>query len=376
MVMKLDTTSPPGDALRRAIEERGWTQEELALIVGRSRMTISDIIAGRSNITPGMAISLAAAFENDASEWLHLDAGFRLSQAEDDSRQVKRRMRLFDLAPIRDMQKRGWITETNNIEQLEDELKRFFCVDSLEKPPEIQVSTRRTIKTTHLSSQQRAWCFRARQMAVALVVRPFVQPRLMEAAKEIRDLAAYPGEAAHLPDLLSRYGIRFVVVEPLAGAKIDGAALWLNDHSPVIAVSVRYDRIDSFWFTVMHEFSHIRHNDTLSVDSRLSVDSPKDDNERDSMELRADAEASASLVPKHELDSFVRRIGPLYSKKRIVQFAHRMKIHPGIIVGQLQHREEIGFRTHREMLARVRSVITAVALTDGWGNTISPGALA
>jgi HTH-type transcriptional regulator / antitoxin HigA len=374
--MELDTTKSPGEALRKATEERGWTQEELALIIGRSRVTVSDIISGRSNITPEMAISLAAAFENDPSEWLRLDAGFRLSQAEDNSEQVQRRKRLFDLAPVRDMQKRGWISETNDTEQLENELRRFFCVNSLEDPAEIHVSTRRTTKTAHLSPQQRAWCFRAREMASALVVRPFTKSRVTEAAAEIRDLAAYPGEAAHLPALLASYGIRLVVVEPLPGAKIDGAALWLNDHCPVIAVSVRYDRIDSFWFTVMHELSHIRHQDALSVDSQLLVDSPKDDGKRDSTEVRADAEASASLIPQNELESFVRRIGPLYSKKRIIQFAHRMKIHPGIIVGQLQHRGEIGFRTHREMLARIRGIIIAVALTDGWGNTISPNALA
>jgi HTH-type transcriptional regulator/antitoxin HigA len=372
---KLDTSKSPGEALREALEAKGWTQEELAMITGRSRGTILEIIAGRTGISPEMAVSLAAAFENNAAEWLNLDARFRLAQVVGDSEEVQKRLSLFSLAPVRDMQKRGWIEETNDVDELENQLKKFFGVSSLDKPPDIPVATRRSARVQELTPQQRAWCFRAREMAAALAVRRFSQSRLQEASKEIRNLAAYPKEAQHLPQLLADYGIRFVVVEPLPGAKIDGAAFWLDESSPVIAASVRYDRIDAFWFTIMHEFSHVQHGDALSIDNQLLVDTPKDRTGRDDAEERADAEASSLLVPKNELESFIRRIGPLYSKTRIIQFAHRIKIHPGIIVGQLQHYGEISFRTHREMLARVRDVITAVALTDGWGHSISPGLL-
>lgn len=372
---KLDISKNPGEALREALETRGWTQEELAMITGRSRGTILDIIAGRTGISPEMAVSLAAAFQNDAADWLNLDAKFKLAQVVGDSEEVRKRLSLFTIAPIRDMQKRGWIEETNNVEELENQLKKFFGVSSLDQAPSIPVATRRTAEIPELSSQQRAWCFRAREMAAALAVRRFSHNRLQEASKELRNLAAYPKEAQYLPQLLADYGIRFVVVEPLPGAKIDGAAFWLDEGSPVIAASVRYDRIDAFWFTVMHEFYHIQHGDAVSVDNQLLVDAPKDRTGRDDIEKRADAEASSLLVPKNELESFIRRIGPLYSKTRIIQFAHRIKIHPGIIVGQLQHYGEISYRTHRELLVRIRDIVTAVALTDGWGHSISPGLL-
>jgi HTH-type transcriptional regulator/antitoxin HigA len=364
----------PGVALRDALEEKGWTQEELAIITGTSRMTVSNIIAGRTGITPDMAVSLAAAFGNDPSEWLNLDTVFRLSQVTGDPLAVRHKALLFRFAPIREMQRRGWINETNDASELEQELKRFFQVSSLEYAPEILVATRRVSRVPELTPQQRAWCFRARQMAGALTVRRFLPARLHEVLKEVRGLAAYVKEVQHLPQLLADYGVRFVIVEPLAGAKIDGAAFWLDENSPVIAVSVRYDRIDAFWFTVLHELSHISHQDALSVDSQLTVDTPKDV-AKDSSEQRADREASSTLVPKAEMDSFIRRVGPLYSKVRIIQFAHRIKIHPGIVIGQLQHSGEIGYRTHREMLVRVRDIVTAVALTDGWGKSMTPGLL-
>jgi HTH-type transcriptional regulator/antitoxin HigA len=71
------------------------------------------------------------------------------------------------------------------------------------------------------------------------------------------------------------------------------------------------------------------------------------------------------------LSSFIVRVRPMYSKNRIVQFANRARIHPGIIVGQLQHRGEIGYAANREMLAKVREIIANSAITDGWGRVVS-----
>jgi HTH-type transcriptional regulator/antitoxin HigA len=180
-----------------------------------------------------------------------------------------------------------------------------------------------------------------------------------------------------LPRTMAEYGIRFIVLEHLPGTKIDGAAFWLDDSSPVITVSARVDRLDNFWFTVMHEFAHIRNGDALSVDSDLLGDEASKapvliENE---IERRANEQAAASLIPPREIESFISRVGPLYSKQRIIQFANRVKVHPGIIVGQLHHRGEIGFSANREMLVKVRDVITETALTDGWGRMISPGIL-
>lgn len=127
----------------------------------------------------------------------------------------------------------------------------------------------------------------------------------------------------------------------------------------------------------MHEFAHIKHGDALSVDRDLidgtigiAVMLVEDE-----VEQKANEAASNSLVPSRELDSFISRVGPLYSKERIIQFAHKMKIHPGIIVGQLQHRNELSFGSNREMLVKVRSAVIETALTDGWNRSITPGLL-
>jgi HTH-type transcriptional regulator/antitoxin HigA len=125
----------------------------------------------------------------------------------------------------------------------------------------------------------------------------------------------------------------------------------------------------------MHEFSHIRNNDAFSADTDL-IDGTKGiavTLVEDEAESRANKEAATSLIPEAEMTSFIRRVGPFYSKERIIQFANKIQIHPGIIVGQLQYRDEVGYSALREMLVKIREAVIATALTDGWNQSIPPG---
>lgn len=363
---------PPGEILRRLLEAKEWTQEALAAITKTSRTTINNIIAGRSGITPDIAAALAAAFGNDPADWMNADATHRLSLVKPDD-EISKRARLFAIAPIHDMQRRGWIKTGRSTEELEAELTKFFGYNPLDRDVGFPIAPRRVQKLTSLNAAEKAWCFRARQLAATLIVAAFARRKLEEAEKRLRQLAAYPKEARHLPKVLAEHGIRFVVVEPIPGVKIDGATFWI-ESSPVIAMSVRYDRIDGFWFTLMHEFAHIRSGDALAVDTDL-IDGMKGiavTRAENESERRANEQAAAVLVPSSEMESFIRRVGPLYSKERVIQFAHRVKIHPGIIVGQLQYRQEIGYSALRDMLVKVRNIITTTALTDGWNQTATP----
>lgn len=368
---------PPGEHLRLLLEERGWTQAELAAITGRSTNQINDIVVGKRGITAEMAIALGAAFRVEPNYWLNLDSAYRLSQAKKgDASLVSARAHLYDIAPVKDMQKRGWIKTTKDLHELGGELRQFFGVESLESSPAFPVSARKSHPLDELTLAQKAWCFRARELASVITLpRKAKSPTSTSFKSALRRLAAYPKEVQRLPELLADYGIRFVVVEPLPSTKIDGAAFWLDDGTPAVAVSARYDRIDAFWFTVMHEVVHVLNEDPLSVDTDLAGEDTAPSLVKDEVEQRADREAADLLVPQTKLDSFIHRVGPLYSKERIIQFAHTIKMHPGIIVGQLQYRGELGYSSHRDFLVKVRKLVVQVALTDGWGRTVGPGVL-
>lgn len=365
----------PGDVIREKLNERGWTQADLAEVIGKPLPAINEIIQGRRSITPDMAIALAAVFEISAIEWIQMDAKQKLADSKFNSSDIERKSRIRQLAPIREMQRRGWLKDTTNLIELENELKKFFEVDSLEQPLGFPVVMRKEKSLCPLNSKQLTWCFRARQLARTMPIRKFDEKQIQSLKRELRLLAAYPSEARHVSAIMRDYGVRFVVVEHLAGSKVDGATFWLDEQSPAIAVSLRLDRIDNFWFTLMHEYAHIEHCDAISVDTEMGHEEREQSLMKETVERLADEAAAAALVSPDELDSFVRRIGPIYAKPNIIQFAHRIKMHPGIIVGQLQHRGEIKFGSHNDMQPKIRAHVISTALTDGWGIEMAPGSI-
>ena len=191
---------------------------------------------------------------------------------------------------------------------------------------------------------------------------------------ELSKLKRDPEEGRHIPRVLSAAGIRFLIVEPLPHTKIDGVCFWLDADSPVIALSVRYDRIDWFWHTVMHEMAHVKNRDgteapTLDTDL-VGVDAQPFEDKGDA-EKEADLFAVNYLVSQARLEEFIARVHPLYSKLKITAFANSNEVHPGIVVGQLQYRKKIAYAHSRDLLFKVRSIVISSALTDGWGSTVS-----
>jgi len=363
-----NTILPPGEFVRQELESRGWTQADLAKIIERPLPTVNEIIQGKRAIMPEMAISLAAVFGNSPELWMQRESSYRLSLVGKADPELQRRARVFEIAPVKDMEKRGWIRPTRTIDELEDELRGFFKCDSLDELPATNAVARASSSADEFTAPQRTWLAQATRLASILNTRNF-NPETFKATglKQIRALTETPDQTSKLPKLLAELGIRFVVIESLPKSLIDGAAFWLDENSPVIAVSLRYDRIDWFWFTLAHELQHIKHGDKRSIDINLLGENRT--SALNEIEDRANREAAMFLIPPSSLESFVIRSKPFFQKQMIIQFAKRMAVHPGIVNGQLQHLHEIGWEHNREMLVKVRDFVTATALTDGWGKT-------
>ena len=355
--------SSPGNYLREMLQERGWTQDDLATIIGRDQGTVNQLITGRRSVTPETAVLLASAFATSADFWLHLDSAYQLSRhganRQDD---VAKRARLFTIAPVKDMIRRGWIQSSDATDDLEHELLVFFQTDTLADPPAFTHAARKSTPYDNVTPAQRAWLFRCRWVSRYAHASKFSRRKLPLAMSQLKDLMYSPQEIRHIPKVLGNAGIRLVVVEHLPGTRIDGATFWLED-GPVIALSVRYNRIDHFWFTLLHELGHIEQN-TSSMD--VDVDPVVDDIPEE--EQLANAFAADHAVPRAALDSFIARVGPIYNMTRIKGFAHVHGVHAGIVVGQLHHRQQIAWSNYRRLLVPIRAYATESAVTDGWGS--------
>jgi HTH-type transcriptional regulator/antitoxin HigA len=360
---------PPGEILREELETRGWTQTDLAEILGRPVRLVNEIIAGKRAITPETAKGFEEALGVDARFWLNLESAWQLSRVRREDSGVARRAKLYEKAPIKEMIRRNWIEASADVEVLETRLLSFLGIASLDEVPDIQHAARKSGSYAEETSAQRAWLCRARQLARELPAERFSKGALQGALTKLRQLLPSAAEIQQVPEILADAGVRLVIVEPLASTRIDGACFWLDAQSPVVALSLRYDRIDWFWFTLMHELEHIKAGDALHdvhMDTDLvgegSADSKKPERER-----AVNRRASERLVDGEALALFIARVRPRFHKERIRSFAAQIGVHPGIVVGQLQYRGEISYAHNREMLAKVRNVITRAAFTDGWG---------
>lgn len=359
----LEEAPAPGNHLREQLKVRGWTQDDLAAIIGKDHRMVNDIIAGRRSFTPETAVLLAAAFGTSAEFWLNLDSSYQLRRhGTDRPDEVTRRAHLFSVAPIKDMTRRGWIPSVKTTDSLEHELLVFFQTDTLADPPAFTHAARKSTPYDNVTPAQRAWLFRCRWVSRYAHASKFSRRKLSLAMSQLKDLMYSPQEIRHIPKVLGNAGIRLVVVEHLPGTRIDGATFWLED-GPVIALSVRYNRIDHFWFTLLHELGHIEQN-TSSMD--VDVDPVVDDIPEE--EQLANAFAADHAVPRAALDSFIARVGPIYNMTRIKGFAHVQGVHAGIVVGQLHHRQQIAWSNYRRLLVPIREYATESAVTDGWGS--------
>ncbi len=342
----------PGQILVQELEARDWTQRDLAIIVGRPYQAINEIINGNKQITPDTARELARAFGTSIDFWMNLETNYRLHLAEqsDKEKEIDRRSRLYNIAPVREMIKRSWIKGSDDVDKLEQQLCSFFNVTSLDNIVINSVSFRHSENREVENVAQSAWIQRVKNLAEQQSVSKFSSERLRSAMPDIINLSRDATSVSKVPNTLSDLGIRFIVLSHLPKTYLDGAVITTTKY-PIIALTLRYDRIDSFWFTLAHELAHIAlgHNGTILDDTEQHLGSA-DKNEED----EANQLASEWLVEQKLLTKFIRSVTPFFSKDAIETFASQINRHPAIVLGQLQHKKIVEYKHLRSLLISVK----------------------
>jgi len=359
---------PPGEFLREELEAREWSQQELADILGRPPRLVSELISGKRAITPETARGLADAFGTSAEYWMSLESQYQLSKVKPADNQVARKARLYGKFPVREMLRRGWIQASESTEVLEQRFCEFFGIDGMDAQPALTHYAKKTDVAMDVSPLQLAWLFRVRSMATRQVVPSYSRQKLVDAVEKLRGLLLAPEETRHAPRILAEAGVRLVLVEPISGSRIDGACFWLSEDKPVIGMTLRYDRIDNFWFVLRHEIEHVLQEDGRSsgepiIDSDVGAETEA----LSECELRANAAGAEFCIPSVQLENFVARVQPYFSEQKVLAFAQRLNVHPGLAVGQLQRK----LNRHdflRKYQVKIRTHVLPSADADGWGS--------
>lgn len=145
-------------------------------------------------------------------------------------------------------------------------------------------------------------------------------------------------------EFLEKHGIHLIIERHLPKTYLDGAALLLEDATPVVGLTLRYDRIDNFWFCLLHELAHIvlhlgKENQNLFVDD-MDVRTPGRGKQSD-IEDEADFLAIESLIPNNVWSTAAAKSSP--TKKNVIELAEYLKIHPACIAGKVRF-EQNNFR--------------------------------
>ncbi len=213
--------------------------------------------------------------------------------------------------------------------------------------------TDRTNAKTDLAALE-AWCAAVVLTAEDKMLPKSARPaRSLDAARGIARFSREPNGPALVERELAQIGIVLVLLDHLPGTFLDGAALCRGDGAPVIALTLRHDRLDNFWFTLMHEFAHVSLHvcDTASV-----IVDDLDVKSSDAIEAEADEFAREALIPSrvwHSISSPTLTVGELN------EVAAEAAVHPAIIAGRWRW-EHQDYRRFSKLIGRgeVRRLLT------------------
>lgn len=347
----------PGRELGELLEELGMGPKEFAARTNKPEQTITAILKGDSSITPDMAVLFETVIRVPAHYWLS-----RQRQHDESKARLQREAEIAGLAdwakqfPLTEMMKKGWLPTTAAAPEKVQGLLTYFQVSSKEGwenyycKSQLKVQFRLSLANTREPQALSAWLRRGELQAQELDAPPYSESAfkaVLPALKQV--MATHPADFFdQLRELCRGAGVRVVHTPCLPKAPISGATRWLKPDQPLLQLSGRYKRNDSFWFTFFHEAGHI----LLHGSKEIFLESVDYAGKDDAKEADADAFAVKWVFSEQQEQELLTQI-PL-NEAKVLAAAQRYGTHPAIIMGRLQYKKLIPFSIGREFFAPVQ----------------------
>lgn len=327
---------PPGEFLEEVIEDLGMTKDELARRMGRPATKLSPIFSGVKAITPETALQLEQVVGVPAHIWTGLESEYRLTLARnaEASReaQLKEEAGMVTSFCYNELAKLGEVPDIRKPIERVRALHDFFGVTSLHNVANVspyQAAFRIGMAGTRSPEATSAWLRLGERRGQKSYCEPYNEQLLRARLPELRHMTMLnpPEFREELVTLLAECGVALVLCPHFPKTQAHGATFWVKRDRAVLMMTLRGKYADIFWFSLFHEIGHILLHGKQAV---FLEDESKDKRERE-----ADDFAAELLIPDRQYQGFLRR-GHLY-REDILQFAERIAIAPGIVVGRLQH---------------------------------------
>jgi len=324
--------TPPGTTIKEQLEDRIMSQKEFAMRMEMSEKHISKLINGDVALTQDVARRLELVLGVPASFWNNLEAIYRekLLKVEQENA-LDEDIEISKSFPYSEMAKIGWLPSTKKNNEKVLNLRQFFEVVKLSLLtgnliPGIACRRQMLIgaDVEKMDYSLIAWAQKAKLESRSVETQPINLKLLADYIPRFREMTKkHPEEfCPELVGLLAQCGVALIFLPHLKGSFLHGAT-FIEKNKIVIGLTVRGKDADRFWFSFFHELAHILMGHIYQIDGTSEDD-----------EIKADEFASDTLIPPLEFAHFT--IKKSFTRDSIIEFADKIGVDAGIVVGRLQ----------------------------------------
>ncbi len=318
----------PVSAIRFRMEQQRLKNKDMGPYLG-SPSKVSEVLSGRRPLSLTMIRSLVNGLGIPA-EVLLKEPGAKLKSDEDVQRVAK--------FPIGEMLKRGWfpgfsgsvIEAKHQIEDLADMFVGSLGLSSLRL-----AFNRQNIRSSCKCDENAltAWRIRVMTLAIRETLPPYKKGVINATfLSDLAGLSYFESGPTLAKEYLNKNGIHVILERHLEKTYLDGAAMKLPDGSPIVALTLRYDRLDNFWFTLFHELAHVAKH--LDKDGAEVFFDDLTEKAKSELEKEADAFAANALIP--DAKWAVAKLTHTSASDDIRRFADSLRISPAIPAGRIR----------------------------------------
>ncbi len=324
----------PIEAIKFRMDQMGLSNKDMIPYFG-SKARVSEVLNGKRPLGLGMIRKLHKSLGVPADVLLTEPKAHFIEEEYD-----------WEKFPIKQMLDHKYFSRFSLLSDFKDyaeESVRAF-IESIEEPG-IRRALLRSSVQAHERSDKRmdhyallAWSTRVFQKVKETPLNVEYLPNTItnEFLSGLVMLSGFKSGPALAKEYLNRYGIHFIIEPHLSRTYLDGAAFMASDGHPIVALTVRYDRLDNFWFVLLHEIAHIAlHLDNEEI---LFFDDLEGTLDLDEKEREADNMASNSLIPADVWSG--SDANRLQNVESVLGLSRQLRISPSIIVGRLQRQEK------------------------------------
>lgn len=324
----------PIAAIEFRMEQAGLRPADLATFIG-SRAKVSEVLSGKRAITMPMARAL--------HEHLGIPADVLLQEPDVDLDDPWTDME-WSRFPVKSMAKLGWIPNRPDPAGRAEQVMR----DLINRAGGLDVAGAALYrKNDHVRANAKmdpyvlkAWCWQILARANEDLPKAGYERGTvtLDFLTKVARLSWSEDGPRLAKELLVKRGISLVIEKHLPKTYLDGVALRLGDGRPVIGLTLRYDRIDNFWFCLLHELAHVgRHMDNDRGEAFVDDFTLRklEGRREDPREMQADEWAEEALIPRSVWEASAVRDRP--TAMAVMNLANALQVHPAIVAGRVRY---------------------------------------